>query len=176
MTQVTVDTAFEVLSNSRRRFIIATLRQRETPVSITTLANAIGAHEAGVSPDDLSSAEQKRVYISLYQSHVPKLESAGFVVFDSDTGTVSGTGATEEIDRYLDTNQPVVQWGRLTGMLSVGSLTLVAGSVYEVPLLTELSPTELFVGVVLALLSVTVAQYADQWRRRNTRPPELQTP
>ena len=175
MTQVSADTVFEILSSSRRRHVLSMLRQRDEPVAMMTLAADIGARENDIRPEAVDPTERKRIYVSLYQTHVPKLETAGLAEYDSTTGTVSQTAATTEIDRYLTTTEPSRRWGRLTGLFAAGSVSLFVGWVLGVPVLTSLSPTALLVGVVLTLLSVTVAQFADKRHRRHARPPELET-
>ncbi|MBX0323173.1 winged helix-turn-helix domain-containing protein [Halomicroarcula sp. F13] len=167
------DTVFEVLSNSRRRFILATLRRRGSPISVSRLARLIGAHEDDVSPSEISASEEKRVYVSLYQSHIPKLEAAGFVEYDEEARSVMETPATAEIDRYLGPVPPAVHWPRLNGIVSLAAGTTFLASAADVGVLTALSPYTVGGAVVLVLLSVTVAQYADHRRRSSARPPEL---
>jgi len=171
MTQVSVDTVFEVLSNSRRRFILSMVRKRDKPVPLSTLSAGVGAHEAGINREEVQAAERKRVYVSLYQSHIPKLETAGFVKYDPDARTVEGTRLARKVDDYLGVVEPAVRWQRLTGGMSAVSVTLLAGTALDIP---ALSPSLLLSVVIPALLSVTVAQYLDQRRRRRARPPELQ--
>lgn len=167
------DTVFEVLSNSRRRLILATLRRRDSPVSVSRLARLIGAREANIPPSEITASEEKRVYVSLYQSHIPKLEAAGFVEYDEEARSVTETAATAEIDRYLGPVPSAVHWPRLNGIVSLVAGTAFVASAVDVGALTALSPYALGWAVVLVLLSVTVAQYADHRRRTNARPPEL---
>ena len=63
-----VDAWFEACSNSRRRRIILTIDEQPCPLAY--LADEIAALESG--PDHGSKA-RKRVYVCLYQVHVPKL-------------------------------------------------------------------------------------------------------
>jgi DNA-binding transcriptional ArsR family regulator len=174
MTQVSVDTVFEVLSNSRRRLVLSMVRRRDEPVPVSTLSTAVGAHEAGISPEEVDASEQKRVYVSLYQSHIPKLEAAGLVEYNDESRTVKGTPAASEIDDYLSPVEPTLQWERLTGGVSVVSLSLFVGTLLDISALQAVSPSLLLVSVVSVLLVVSVAQYFDQRRCRETRPPELQ--
>lgn len=171
MTQVPVDTAFEVLSNSRRRLVLSMVRKHDEPVELSTLSAAVGAHESGISPAAVDNDERKRVYVSLYQSHIPKLESAGLVEYNPEERTLEPGTAARAVDNYLGPVEPAAQWPRLTGGLAVLSVSLFAGAALGVP---ALSPSLLLVVVVSAVLSVTVAQYLDRRRRRKTRPPELQ--
>jgi len=170
MTQVPADTAFEVLSNSRRRFVLSMVRKHDEPVQLATLSAAVGAHEAGISPAAVGTDERKRVYVSLYQSHIPKLESAGLVEYDPEHRTVEAGTDARAVDDYLSPVEPAAPWSRLTGALAALSVALLAGTAVGGP---ALAPSLLLV-VVGAVLSVTVAQYLDHRRRRQSRPPELQ--
>lgn len=174
MTQVSVDTVFEVLSNSRRRLVLSMVRRREDPVPVSTLSAAVGAYEAGISPDEVDASERKRIYVSLYQSHIPKLEDAGLVEYDDEARTVRGTPAASELDDFLGPIEPAVRWERLTGGVSAVALSLFVGALFDVSALQTVSPSLLLASVVAVILAVTVAQYFDQRRRRETRPPELQ--
>ncbi|WP_254278600.1 DUF7344 domain-containing protein [Haloarcula marina] len=171
-TPLARDTAFGVMSNSRRRFILSTLREADAPVELMRLARGIGAQEAGTSPDDIDTAEQKRIYVSLYQTHIPTLEAAGLVEYDETERTVAPTTSVTETDRYLGPIAPVVPWPRFSGATAgVTGLALVgaalAGSAVAVP------PTLVATLVVGLLTVVTAAQCLDYRRRANTRPPEL---
>jgi len=48
-----------------------------------------GSKETAI--ENLSSNERQRVYISLYQSHLPKLDNHGIVTYDKDRGWVEPT-------------------------------------------------------------------------------------
>lgn len=43
--ELSQDTVFDVLSSSRRRETLAILREEETPIELTTLAEIVAAHE-----------------------------------------------------------------------------------------------------------------------------------
>src|SRR6056297_1412574 len=93
-----LDTIFDLLSNPRRRFVLHYLKRVEEPVQLTELAAQIAAKENDVPVDELTSQQRKRAYVSLYQTHVPKLEEVGVVTYDADTGNVALTERADEID------------------------------------------------------------------------------
>jgi len=82
------DTVFDLLSNSRRRFVLHYLERADGPVRLSTLAAEIAATENEVTVDELTSQQRKRTYVSLYQTHIPKLQDAGAVSYNAETGTV----------------------------------------------------------------------------------------
>ncbi|WP_254534747.1 DUF7344 domain-containing protein [Halomarina litorea] len=82
------DTVFEALTNSRRRATLHYLEANDGEANIGDLAEHIAADENGISELELNSAQRKRVYIGLYQCHLPKLDEMGIVDFDKHRGTV----------------------------------------------------------------------------------------
>jgi hypothetical protein len=167
------DTLFEVLSNSRRRYILSRVRVADGPVELSEIAREIGAREHQVSPAALDQTDKKRVYVSLYQTHLPKLESVGLVAYDEDSKSVSVTDRTGEIDRVLGTVPPAYRWYRVNGALSVLSGTVLTGSAFDISVLATLPPLEAGLGVVTAIIGATILQALDWTRRADARPPEL---
>ncbi len=91
-----------MLADKRRRYAIHYLKQRREPVSVRELAEQVAAWENQKSVDALRSQERKRVYIALYQSHLPSMDAAGLVDYDGDAGTVELAAAIEARDVYLE--------------------------------------------------------------------------
>jgi hypothetical protein len=89
------DTLFELLSNSRRRAVLYVLytRGRETPLS--ELVDEVARLDRDGPERSVSDPERNRVYVSLYQTHLPKLDGHGLVTFDTDDRTVSLTPAAD---------------------------------------------------------------------------------
>lgn len=91
MNDLSKDELFRILSSSRRRYIIYFLHEAEGEVSLGDLATRIAAKENDRPPEDVTDSERQRVYISLYQTHLPKLEESGIVEYDEDERLVSMT-------------------------------------------------------------------------------------
>lgn len=96
------DTIFDVLSSRRRRFVLEYLRSESEPGNLTEIATAMAASEADTTPEQLESHERKRAYVSLYQTHIPRLADEGVVTYDPDTGRVALSSSTDEVLQYLD--------------------------------------------------------------------------
>ncbi|MEF8777380.1 MAG: hypothetical protein V5A36_00560 [Natronomonas sp.] len=98
------DRTFETLSNPRRRQALRYLRahKADSPVVIRDLAERIAAWENDIPTVEVTYKQRKRVYTSLYQSHLPKLHSYGFIDYDSDRGTIELTPQAEQLDIYLE--------------------------------------------------------------------------
>jgi len=95
------DEIFEILSSRRRRMVLYLLRQRAATLTVNELAEEIAAIENEVAVEELTSQQRKRVYVSLYQTHLPKLEETSLVDYDADSGEVTLTSRASQIDSYL---------------------------------------------------------------------------
>ena len=78
------------------------LRAADGRVRLRDLAEQVAAWEQETTVDDLRSDERQRVYISLYQSHLPKLDTHGIVDYDKDRGWIEPTPHTERLYPYLE--------------------------------------------------------------------------
>lgn len=99
---LTDDALYSVVADRRRRNAIHYLKQREEPVSVGELAEQLAAWENDKAIDDLTSQERKRVYISLYQSHLPTLDNAGVVEYREGEGTVTLSDSARRRRIYLE--------------------------------------------------------------------------
>jgi len=95
------DDVFEILSATRRRRAIA-LVDRRGGRDIQTLAEHIAAVESGHPVGRVPDDAHKRVYVSLYQCHLPKCDDAGVLIHDSDSGRVEHGPHLDTVAWYLD--------------------------------------------------------------------------
>lgn len=99
-----LDVVFEILKNPRRRQVVQQLRDHgETELG--ELAEFIAADENDTTVEALSADERKRVYIGLYQTHLPKMDDAGVVTYDQDRGVVAPGPAIDQLTAYLGANE-----------------------------------------------------------------------
>lgn len=95
-----LDRIFSLLQNHRRRLVLEYLRTHDSTTQ-GDLARHIASIENGVPEDAVTSTQRKRVYISLHQTHLPKLDDADAISFDQDRGTVERAPETDELLAYL---------------------------------------------------------------------------
>jgi hypothetical protein len=77
------------LANQRRTHALThTHEQPNQETTIGDLADHIAALENQKPASDLTAEERKRVYIALYQCHLPMLDNTGLVDFTPEDGTV----------------------------------------------------------------------------------------
>ncbi|WP_440765722.1 DUF7344 domain-containing protein [Natronorubrum sp. DTA7] len=96
------DDIFHVLQTNRRRDAIAYLLDRDGPVKMSDVAEYVAAKENDTTVANLTSAQRQRVYIPLYQSHLPKLDKKGIVEYDQSRGIVRSTDRIEIFRPYLE--------------------------------------------------------------------------
>ncbi|MFC7045395.1 hypothetical protein ACFQH6_08245 [Halobacteriaceae archaeon GCM10025711] len=120
---------FDVLSNPRRRYVLYYLRRHEESAKLKEIADQIAAWENDLPVEELSSQQRKRVYVSLYQTHIPKLESAGIVDYDENEGIVSLAQRADEVSAYLERGAATeVSW-QLYYLVLAGASVLFVGAV-----------------------------------------------
>lgn len=94
---------FEVLSNERRRYALAYLKQREDgSADLSTLATQVAAVENDVPADHVASGDRKSVYVGLRQTHLPKMDQYDIVEYDRDRGVVELTDTAEQAHTYME--------------------------------------------------------------------------
>lgn len=134
------DEVFEVLYNSLRRDVITYLREHENEATVSDIAEHIAAKENDKTVQQLSSYERKRVYIGLYQNHLPMMDDVGVIEYDKHRGTVQLRECATQLEPYLgdvdrSDRSAIVLGGTLTlagvllfGILDVGAVGLVPES------------------------------------------------
>lgn len=154
--ELSQDVIFDVLSSSRRRYVLYYLSQRDEPVELPSLAEEVAAWETETSVDELSSQERKRVYVSLYQTHIPKLEEVGLVDYDQDSGEVSLTERSGQIQSFL--REPASREGGLASAVVAvaASLAVLVGGLLLVPAV-ELTPALVAVLAVWTAVTTGIA-------------------
>ncbi|WP_248516478.1 DUF7344 domain-containing protein [Salinarchaeum laminariae] len=98
---VSRDAIFDALKNSRRRLTLQHLYERGEAETVNHLVDHVAALENDTTPAELTSDQRKRVYVGLYQSHLPRLDDMEFVEFDQSAGTVELGAAGPALEQYL---------------------------------------------------------------------------
>lgn len=121
------DVTFSVLKNRRRREVLRYLRRADGTASLRELTEHIAAKENDVEPDELTSAQRKRVYTTLYQCHLPMMDDGGVIEYTQKRGSVELLDPASELFAYIDDTSganPERRWG----LVSMG-LTIAVSSV-----------------------------------------------
>lgn len=90
----------ELFSSDRRRLVVNYLvRDADGRCTLSDLAEYIAAIENGCDVEELSSDQRKRVYIGLYQCHLPKMDDAGVIEWDKDRTVVRATALATPLSK-----------------------------------------------------------------------------
>ena len=156
---------YDLLSNARRRYVISYLRDHDEPVELTDLSRAVAAWENDTSVEELSDQQTKRVYVSLYQTHVPKLDDSGLVDYDQETGEIQLTPSVNELDTYLPAEEKEeVPWQLVyMGIAAVGLALYGAAALF--PAAFGWLSLTLLGSIVMAAFAVVAAAHYLSARR-----------
>lgn len=164
------DTVFDILSNRRRRQIIYYLQERGGEAPLRDVANAVAGWEEGEDPEDVTEKQSRRVYVSLYQSHVPRLTEVGLIEHD-DTGAVRLTDRVRLLDPYLNPHDEGPPWQ--VYYLAVGLLGVLLGVLVSLGLppagLVSGANLLLIVSLALVVLALAHAQQSGTPRDASER-------
>jgi len=150
---------FDVLQNQRRRYVLEYLKRYDEPVELSDLAMQVAAWEYQTSVEEVTNDQKKRVYTTLQQTHLCKMEEAGIVEYDTETNTVARTPYTEELTVYLEI-VPGSEFPWREFYLSLGSIScaIVAALWTGLFPLTLLTPLE-WATVIAATFTVSAAYH-----------------
>jgi len=147
---ITHDDCFDLLSNHRRRYALYYLQQNGDGATLGELADYVAAWENDIEADAVSYDERKRVYTSLQQVHLPRMDEMDVVEFDDREGRVRIGPAAEDIDVYLEVVQgDDTRWSSFYFSLVLVNAGLLTGAVLGVPLLASIP------GIGWAIFAVT---------------------
>lgn len=95
------DELFQLLSNQRRREVLRYFSSHSENVELRVLADWVAAREYDTTIDQLTAQQRQRVYISLYQTHIPTLVDHDCVEYNQSSGSVRRTDRMDNLDQYL---------------------------------------------------------------------------
>jgi len=164
---------FDILSSARRRYVLYLLDENGE-MKLMDLAEHVAAWENEIDREAVTNDQRKRVYVSLYQTHVPRLEEFGLVEYEAENGSVSPAESANTIRPYLTTEGFSAVWQYLYPPLIVVSLLVAGLSASNVSLFASVGIGELAV-VLGSALAVTVSIHlVIVLSRRYATPPEFQ--
>jgi hypothetical protein len=171
------DECFELLSNHRRRYTLHYLQQNGEEATLGELADQIAAWENDITPEDVSYDQRKRVYTSLQQVHLPRMDDSGVVDFDDREGVIEPGPAADDLDIYLEVVQGnEIPWSVYYAALALLNAGIVALAMLGVPPLTTLSPDGVAVFVVTTFLVTACAHvyitHTEMRLGQSTQPPD----
>jgi predicted transcriptional regulator len=174
---ISQDEVFDLLASPRRRCVLHYLRQTEGTAELREMAAHVAAWEYGTDVESLTPDQRKRVYTSLQQTHLRKLEDAGVVEYDDEAAEVHPTPAADDVEVYLevvpDRGFPWREYYLALG--SVASALVIVG--WADVGVFGLVPDIAFAGLVAATLLLSAVAHVGNERTRRLgdggRPPGM---
>ncbi|MGM0370891.1 MAG: DUF7344 domain-containing protein [Halobacteriota archaeon] len=144
-----LDETFELLRNQRRRYVLQYLESQPGQVSLSELAEQIAAWENEKEIRQITSSERKRVYVGLYQCHLPKMDGMDVVSFNKPRGLI-------ELGANADAVEPYLQRPATTNRLSGPRVGLPVIGLSLVPMAILLQ-SQSMLSLLAALVVIVVA-------------------
>ncbi|WP_372909932.1 hypothetical protein [Salinigranum sp.] len=147
----------DVLRNDRRRLVLERLAETEERQSVSDLAEYIAGVESGEQPPPRNVRQS--VYVSLHQTHLPKLDDLGIVTYDANAKTVERAENADDVAVYMEVvPKNALSWAAYYFTVSLlGVLTLLAHRV-GVPVLSGVDAT-LLGGFLFSVICVSAAYH-----------------
>jgi DNA-binding transcriptional ArsR family regulator len=155
--ELTRDEVFELFNNPRRRYVLYLLEEEPDGMSIGDLTDEVTAWEEESTVENLTQQQRKRVYVSLYQTHIVKMDELGVVEFDRDSGVVELTPKADRIRRFLPGDGKDRPWALYYLLIAVVGLLIYLSKFWG--LLGGVSWAVIAVFVYGAFVLVTVRYY-----------------
>ena len=161
---------FDVFSNARRRRAVQYLTRRGGSCDLAPLVEQVAAWENDIDPEEVTRTQRRRVYISLYQTHLPMLEEHGIVDWDPDDHAIELIPPEEIFEPYLDHRlEDQRPWHRLYATVTAAGVIALALSWLSIgPLTTTVAPV-VALALCLLVLALAVLQHV-------SRRPDLELP
>ncbi|QCJ46666.1 MULTISPECIES: DUF7344 domain-containing protein [Haloprofundus] len=151
-----------VLSNQRRRVALEHLGSGPGRTTVRELSEVVATAETGESPPPRNVRES--VYISLHQTHLPKLHDLGVVDYDRERKEIRLLEGARDVDLYMEVvTKHGITWGEYYRGLGVLSLLTVVAASIGVPGLSLAAPV-LWASAFLALFACSTLYQL--WARR----------
>ncbi|MFC6767086.1 DUF7344 domain-containing protein [Natrinema soli] len=169
-TELTQAELFDVFSNARRRRAVQYLKRQGGTCDLAPLVQQVAAWENDTVPDDVTRTQRRRVYISLYQTHLPMLEDHGIVDWDPDGHKIELLPSEERFEPYLDRHlENDRAWHHIyAAVTAVGVVALGLSLLAVGPLTTGLAPV-VALTICLVVLALSAVQHV-------SRRPDLDLP
>ncbi|MFC4358994.1 hypothetical protein ACFO0N_13680 [Halobium salinum] len=155
---ITRDEAFDLLANGRRRRVVELLCEADGEVALSTVAERLAAAETDSQED--ADGRYKSVYVSLQQTHLPKLENAGILDYDEDGRSVTAGPALSELRSYVEDDEPTTESTRRTDVpaaVCALGVALFGAKTLGVPGLDAVPSDPLATVVLLVALAAVLA-------------------
>ncbi|WP_049912606.1 DUF7344 domain-containing protein [Natrialba hulunbeirensis] len=95
------DTVLDLCGDEHRRIILAVLAAEQRSLMVNDLRSTILTHNHHMPVTDASEEVLTEIQSSLHHTHIPKLESAGIIEYDSERQLVEPTEQFDQLQPHL---------------------------------------------------------------------------
>lgn len=96
-----LDAVFDLLTNQRRRNVLACLADHTQAIALADLAEDVAVREFQGPITEVLKGEVQEIRILLHHHHLPKLVEAGAVDYDQDRALVRLLESADLVERVL---------------------------------------------------------------------------
>ncbi|WP_435358156.1 DUF7344 domain-containing protein [Haloarchaeobius sp. DFWS5] len=152
----------QILSNPRRRETLRILNQTVGTITLRDLSELIASIESGEEPAPRNVRDA--VYVSLHQTHLPKLDELGVLEYDSNRKYIELLDGARDVNIYMEVvTSHGITWAEFYRGLGVLGLCTVVASLAGVPGLELVDPLLWSSGFLVAFAGSTGYQL---WKSR----------
>lgn len=147
----------DVLRNNRRRLAITSLQDTpDNTLTLGELAEQVAALETGETPPPRD--KRQSVYVSLQQTHLPKLDDLDIVAYTPEENSVRLRDRVREVEVYMEVVPEYgLSWGEYYFALGLLGFLVTLASTLEVPVLAGVPP--LFIAPFFFVILMVSAGY-----------------
>ncbi|WP_255167526.1 DUF7344 domain-containing protein [Natrononativus amylolyticus] len=92
---------FEMIGSKRRRYVLYAL-QNQKNATFEEVTERVAIWETETPPEELDERTRQNIRVNLHHSHLPKLEDAGIIRYDRQSGAVSLRDLPDATETFLD--------------------------------------------------------------------------
>jgi hypothetical protein len=162
---ISMSEMFDILKNKRRRRVVNYLQKNDDVAVLNDLAERIAADENNIPINQLSSDQRKRVYIGLYQCHLPKMDAVGIVDYNKSRGLIKTSDNFDKIVSVIEqTNaglddEDEASFGKLKPAMVVGFAGLVGSLIVSITSISGWTTGIIAVGLSVVLIWFGLYEY-----------------
>lgn len=103
ISSLSLNTLFHLLSNHRRRAVLAQFLSHKRKLTVNDLTKEIVVQEQNAPVTDVPSDTVTQIHISLQHNHIPKLAETPLIEYDEERQIVEPTEQLEQLKPFLST-------------------------------------------------------------------------
>ncbi|GAB7021256.1 winged helix-turn-helix domain-containing protein [Halostagnicola bangensis] len=148
---------FDALGSHRSRYALYACLQTDGELTLSVIADQVAAWEYDKPIAEVTSTEHKRVYTSLQQHHLSKLERSGLITIDDKS--IDCTEKAQQLDLYIElVPESDVPWSLYyLGLSTIGGFILGLKAIGFLP--DPISPQVLTGILLLAFFCSSLVHY-----------------